>query len=76
MTFKNLKIAINDQQPLDEVVDQLNRLGYKIGFNTNCKPFFIETENVRWMGGWVYSIRDEDDFDDGDLTTLAKLKEM
>lgn len=27
--FKNMKIEINDQQPLDELVLELERLGYK-----------------------------------------------
>lgn len=29
MTFKNMKIEINETQPLDEVVRELDRLGYK-----------------------------------------------
>ena len=32
MQFKNMKIEINDQQPLDEVVRELERLGYKQGW--------------------------------------------
>ena len=30
MKFKNMKVEINDQQPLDEVVSELERLGYRI----------------------------------------------
>lgn len=29
--FRNLKIQINDQQPLNDVVKELERLGYKDG---------------------------------------------
>ena len=32
--FKNMKIAINDQQPLDEVVRELERIGYMIEHKT------------------------------------------
>lgn len=74
--FKNMKIAITPEQPLDEVVKELERLGYKIDFTTNCKPFFVETERIKRLNGWVYSVRDEDDFDEDNLTTLTQLKEM
>ena len=29
MQFKNMKIEINEHQPLDEVVRELERLGYR-----------------------------------------------
>lgn len=30
--YKNMKIEINEHQPLDEVVKELERLGFKSGF--------------------------------------------
>lgn len=67
--FKNLKIQINDQQPLEEVVRELERLGYaKIfgGDGFGCKT--IESYKDGTFDAWVQ-------FDDYN-TTLAELKEM
>lgn len=41
--FRNLKIAINDQQPLDEVVRELERLGYKKEYITKDIPQSVKT---------------------------------
>lgn len=66
--FQNMKIEINEQQPLDEVVRELERLGYKKDL----------------INGWtwvlcheigLYSIHSHD-YGFGNLTTLAELKEM
>lgn len=35
--FKNMKIAITPEQPLDEIVEELDRLGYKDGSRFNGK---------------------------------------
>lgn len=72
--LKNMKIAINDQQPLDEVVKELERLGYKeVFFTPNRNTAFI----VAYDSG---SFTDWGKFDGGcydwKLTTLAELKEM
>ena len=73
MNFKDMKIEINEQQPLDEIVGELERLGYK--------------QNKRQRRGRVrFVIADSDGvttnwFRDTDCdfykpTTLAELKEM
>lgn len=70
MTFENLKIAITDKQPLDEVVGELERLGYKFAFKTQWLNRFVYTTQ-----GGRYSILVSDLFIDK-TTTLAELKEM
>ena len=69
---KNMKIEINEQQLLDEVVMELERLGYKKDNHKSCD-----------VCKFVYSYRDgfyikwNTDIDKGHpLTTLAELKEM
>lgn len=75
MQFKNMKIEINDQQPLDEVVSELERLGYKkagwIGYRntsfiTTCKLGFYTDHAISF-----WSV-----FGDSPLTILTELKEM
>lgn len=72
MNFKNMKIAITPEQPLDEVVMELERRGYV------C---FVECKDAK------YVIAHDDGFyqmvmfplavvRDWPLTTLAELKEM
>lgn len=71
MTKRNLKIAITPEQPLDEVVGELKRLGYK-----------IDGDFVDGVDNFVHTYRDGtyDFFMSsqlwGKLTTLAELKEM
>ncbi len=73
--FLNMKIAITPEQPLDEVVRELNRLGYKkdgwIGYRntsfiTTCKLGFYTDHAISF-----WSV-----FGDSPLTTLTELKEM
>lgn len=70
--FRNLKIAINDQQPLDEVVRTLEYKGYRWGidvrhnYQTNCIIAFSTGIFDYFRGG----------FNSCELTTLAELKEM
>lgn len=67
--FQNMKIEINEQQPLDEVVRELERLGYvKIfgGDGFNCKT--IESYWDGTFDAWTIV----DDYN----TTLAQLKAM
>nr|DAN04637.1 MAG TPA: hypothetical protein [Caudoviricetes sp.] len=75
MTKRNLKIAITPEQPLDEVVRELERLGYKkdgwIGYRntsfiTTCKLGFYTDHAISF-----WSV-----FGDSPLTTLTELKEM
>ena len=72
---KNMKIEINKDQTLNEVVNELERLGYKkagwIGYRntsfiTTCKLGFYTDHAISF-----WSV-----FGDSPLTTLAELKEM
>lgn len=69
--FKNMKIEINEQQPLDAVVAELERLGY--AKNSNL------THGITWIvcfkSGFYSQYRKMNGFSDV-LTTLAQLKEM
>ena len=72
---KNMKIEINKDQTLNEVVNELERLGYKkagwiryrnTSFITTCKLGFYTDHAISF-----WSV-----FGDSPLTTLAELKEM
>ena len=74
MTKRNMKIEINESQPLDEVVMELEKRGYK-------KSMFTPNKNTHFIV--VYesgSFTDLGKFDGGaydwKLTTIAELKEM
>lgn len=67
---KNLKIAIIPEQPLDEVVMELERLGFKRISWWGYKSLFIVTNGEKRYTDIDY---DSPNFD---LTTLAELKEM
>jgi hypothetical protein len=66
--FKEMKIEINEQQPLEEVVVELERLGYKKDL-THGKVWVLCHE----LG--LYSIHSHD-YDFGNLTTLTELRSM
>lgn len=70
MKFKNMKIEVNEQQPLDEVVRELEGLGYKAtdSFEGNYS-YIMAFDNgtyVAWGISPCYA----------KSTTLAELKEM
>ena len=67
MNFKNLKIAITPEQPLDEVVRELNRLGFMQEFYAE-NPRSIETYSDGTFDCYCFN-QDAD-------TTLTELKEM
>ena len=71
--FKNMKIAINEQQPLDEVVKELQRLGYETWghFKEDVNAFtFKHNGSFRSHGvGVEYKIKHKP-------TTLTELKNM
>lgn len=71
--FRNLKIAINDQQPLDEVVKQLSNMGYEECLMSWRGYGFVVTENTGIMSDYT---ADHKWMEDYPLTTLAELKEM
>ena len=71
--FKNMKIAITPEQPLDEVVMELERLGYKInGWLENRIIRSVKTNHFGLYSGDFFDV----DIIQGDLTTLTELKEM
>lgn len=69
--FQNMKIQINEQQPLDEVVKELERLGYKKRCITVGKPRFVSTEN-----NGFYDVFFIDYYNFRESTTLTQLKAM
>lgn len=72
--YKNLKIAINDQQTLDEVVRELNRIGFYIGFVDDNDRYISARSETKL----IVSFEGESMLPDSHwkLTTLAELKEM
>lgn len=72
--FQNMKIKINEQQPLDEVVRELKRIGFYVGFiddNDNWVTARLETKLIVSFEGEV-NLPDSH----WELTTLAQLKAM
>lgn len=67
---KSMKIEINQDQPLDDVVRELERLGY---VKPNSGGDKVYTSH---LGNTVNVFDDSMMFDCYELTTLAELKEM
>lgn len=72
--YKNLKIAITPEQPIDEVVMEFKRIGFYVGFiddNDNWVSARLETK-------LIVSFESEVNLPDShwELTTLTELKEM
>ena len=71
--FKNMKIAITPEQPLDEVVREFERLGYQInGWLENRIIRSVKTNHFGLYSGDFFDV----DIIQGDLIALAELKEM
>ena len=70
--FKNMKIEINNQQPLDDVVKELERLRYVIEHKTNKSVKCVCSYSDGTMH--LYTRGCERKY--GDLTTIAELKTM
>ena len=68
--FRNMKIAINKQQPLVDVIKELERLGYREDVRNH-----IKINNVYCYDSGDFSILDVD-CDWGEPTTLTELKNM
>lgn len=66
--FFNMKIEVNKDQPLDEVVNELERLGYKAGFTYTTYIYSIESYSDGVYD--FYNFRQESD------TTISELKEI
>ena len=67
--FKNMKIEINSEQPLEEVIKEVERLGYTIigAFKSQRLVYTTESGSVWFANIPIYS---------GELTTLSQLKQM
>ena len=73
MTKRNLKITITPEQPLDEVVAELERLGAeKCGFIKDGGFILSNGELYTWCSGKSVDIL----YNDHESTTLTELKEM
>ena len=71
MTFKNMKIPVENN--LDEIVGELERLGYKLnGWLENRVIKSVKADHFGLYCGQFFDA----DIIQGDLTTLAELKEM
>ena len=72
---KNMKIEINKEQPLNEVVMELERIGFKkAGWIGYRNVSFITTSKLGFYTDHAISFWSV--FGDSPLTTLAELKEM
>ena len=70
MKFKNIKVEINGDQPLVEVVMEFERLGYKkhhIEDNANI----VLTKDIGTYSCYRFTV-----YDSFNMITLAELKEM
>lgn len=77
MKYKNMKIEINESQPIDDVVKELERLGYRVlnkyairrGIDlwlvANCDGFIVGWRNALILGDSYYK-----------TTNLTELKAM
>lgn len=71
MTFKHMKIKVENN--LDEIVAELERLGYRInGWLENRIIRSVKTNHFGLYSGDFFDV----DIIQGDLTTLAELKGM
>ena len=71
--MKNMKIAVNKNQPLDEIVGELERLGYKLnGWLENRIIKSVKADNFGLYCGQFFDV----DIIQGDITTLAEIRSM
>ena len=71
--FKNMKIPVENN--LDEIVVELE----KRGLHLSKRQSLDKAENVKFIGifdGWFEIFKIPHEWWDGELTTLAELKEM
>jgi len=75
MKFQNMKVIINDLQPLDEVVVELERIGFKkAGWVGYRNVRFITTSKLGFYTDHAISFWSV--FGDSPLTTLDELKDL
>lgn len=74
--FKNMKIEVNEQQPLDEIVMELERLGFKRGvwwsYYEETKVIEADANTLHLVDYTCCDIEKRE----GEITTLAELKNM
>ena len=70
--YKNIKVEINKEQPLDEVVMELDRLGYKDFYKLNS----INAVEIETFVDGTYDVYRSRMGSNIRLTTLKELKEM
>lgn len=70
--FQNMKIEINEDQPLDYVVRELERVGYIRKQKFSLRENIVATDD----DGEFYVFSNDALLDDFKLTTLTQLKEM
>ena len=74
MNFKNMKIEINKDQPLDEVVSELERLCYIKWAWTGDECNWVQTwDDAEYTNAYEL---DKSELDYHTTITLAELKEM
>ena len=72
MNKRNIKIEVNENQPLDEIVRELERLGYRCyGYLTSDDICILAQDD-----GYIIGCDFEVDNKCWKLTTLTELKEM
>ena len=75
--YKNIKVEINKEQPLDELLRELERLGYKPLNKFAIKPnyhLWLVADCDGFILGWRHALILGDNY--YKTTTLAELKEM
>ncbi|HCV3190513.1 TPA: hypothetical protein OV554_003662 [Acinetobacter baumannii] len=75
MQFKNYKLNINDQQPLAEILKELERLGYTCCY-ISPKPEIVYTENGRYHASVQTGDNEMWSLSGYVETTLVELKKM
>jgi len=69
MKYKNMKIEINKDQPLDDVMREVERLGYDCDFQSTDNPNFVALYHDGSCAWYIFDV-------EMDLVTLEELKAM
>ena len=70
--FFNMKIEVNEDQPLDEIVSELEKRGYKCGYKTELIAKRVNT----FADGYFVILGNTGRGFTDNLATLSELKEM
>ena len=77
--YKNMKIEINSEQPLEEVVKELERLGYvkdKLYWDNLLNPTIVCACDDATLRDLRVAKLTDDYLDEHNETTLSQLKQM